>query len=96
MRLGRSSKSSPMPLTDRQIGAANKTLLIKSLRYLDHLLRRKLLWDCHTATSVALRIGVTPRTKADRPVGEWNSFHIVMQGDRLTVIAAFGDLRQRH
>ena len=28
---------------------------------------------------------MTPKMKADRPVGEWNSFHIVMQGDRLTV-----------
>jgi hypothetical protein len=23
--------------------------------------------------------------KADRPVGAWNTFHIVMKGDRLTV-----------
>ena len=23
--------------------------------------------------------------KADRPVGEWNTFHIVMRGDRLTI-----------
>ena len=28
---------------------------------------------------------MTPKMKADRPVGEWNSFHIVMRGDRLTV-----------
>jgi hypothetical protein len=28
---------------------------------------------------------VTPRVKADRPIGQWNTFHIVMQGDRLTV-----------
>jgi hypothetical protein len=28
---------------------------------------------------------VTPRVKADRAVGEWNNFHIIMKGDRLTV-----------
>lgn len=27
----------------------------------------------------------TPRVRADRPVGEWNTFHIVMKGDRLSV-----------
>ncbi|HXG09503.1 MAG TPA: DUF1080 domain-containing protein [Gemmataceae bacterium] len=26
-----------------------------------------------------------PLKKADRPVGEWNTFHIVMKGDRVTV-----------
>ncbi len=33
-----------------------------------------------------IRAGVTPRTQADRPVGEWNRFEITMRGDRLTVI----------
>jgi hypothetical protein len=28
---------------------------------------------------------VTPKVKADKPIGEWNTFHIVMKGDRLTV-----------
>lgn len=28
---------------------------------------------------------VTPSEKADRPVGEWNTFHIVLKGDRLSV-----------
>lgn len=32
-----------------------------------------------------VRKGVTPRQKADRRVGEWNSFLIVMRGERLTV-----------
>jgi hypothetical protein len=41
----------------------------------------------HSAsTSPEVRAGVTPRINADRPVGEWNTFTIVMQGDRLTVI----------
>lgn len=34
----------------------------------------------------AVRAGVTPRVNGDRPVGEWNTFIIVMVGDRLTVI----------
>lgn len=34
----------------------------------------------------AVRAGVTPRLKADRPVGEWNTFEITMKGERLTVV----------
>lgn len=33
----------------------------------------------------AVRKGVTPIKRADRPVGEWNSFTITMRGDRVTV-----------
>lgn len=33
-----------------------------------------------------VRAGVTPRLKADRPVGEWNTFEITLRGDRLTVV----------
>lgn len=33
-----------------------------------------------------VRAGVTPKVKADKPVGEWNTFIITMQGDRLTVV----------
>ncbi|MDX2131423.1 MAG: family 16 glycoside hydrolase [Planctomycetota bacterium] len=33
-----------------------------------------------------VRAGVTPRRKADRPIGEWNRFVITMKGDRLTVV----------
>ncbi len=35
--------------------------------------------------SAEVRAGATPTVKADRPVGEWNTFHIAMKGDRLTV-----------
>jgi hypothetical protein len=34
----------------------------------------------------AVRAGVTPKVRADRPVGEWNTFEITMRGDRLTVV----------
>jgi hypothetical protein len=33
-----------------------------------------------------VRAGVTPKTQADRPVGEWNEFEITLTGDRLTVV----------
>jgi hypothetical protein len=33
-----------------------------------------------------VRAGVTPRTQADKPVGEWNRFEITLRGDRLTVV----------
>jgi hypothetical protein len=32
-----------------------------------------------------VRAGVTPKLKADKPLGEWNRFIITMKGDRLTV-----------
>jgi hypothetical protein len=32
-----------------------------------------------------VRAGVTPRTRADAPVGKWNRFIITMRGNRLTV-----------
>lgn len=34
----------------------------------------------------AVRAGVTPKTNADRHIGEWNTFHITVRGDRLTVV----------
>lgn len=34
----------------------------------------------------AVRAGVTPKTNADRHIGEWNSFEVTMRGDRLTVV----------
>ena len=37
-------------------------------------------------TSPEVRAGVTPKLKADNPIGEWNTFEITMKGDRLTVI----------
>ena len=33
-----------------------------------------------------VRAGVTPKVKADNPVGQWNTFEITMKGDRLTVV----------
>jgi len=35
--------------------------------------------------SLPIRAGVTPRTNADNPIGEWNRFVITVQGDKLTV-----------
>jgi hypothetical protein len=32
-----------------------------------------------------VRAGVTPNVRADRPIGQWNTFRILMKGDRLTV-----------
>jgi hypothetical protein len=37
------------------------------------------------ALPAAVRAGVTPKKKADRPIGEWNRFIITLRGDRLTV-----------
>ena len=34
----------------------------------------------------SVRAGVTPKKKADKPIGEWNSFVITLKGDRLTVV----------
>ena len=33
-----------------------------------------------------VRAGVTPKVRADKPVGEWNTFEITMKGDRLSVL----------
>jgi hypothetical protein len=33
-----------------------------------------------------VRAGATPRTQADKPVGEWNRFIITVRGDRVTVV----------
>jgi hypothetical protein len=33
-----------------------------------------------------VRAGVTPKKNADKPIGQWNRFHITMKGDRLTVV----------
>jgi hypothetical protein len=33
-----------------------------------------------------VRAAVTPRTQADKPVGEWNRFEITVRGDRVTVV----------
>jgi hypothetical protein len=38
-----------------------------------------------TSLPAEIRAGVTPRTKADKPIGQWNRFLITMRADRLTV-----------
>jgi hypothetical protein len=45
------------------------------------------VWGYRTdpALPPEIRAGVTPRVRADRPIGEWNTFHIILVGDRLTV-----------
>ena len=35
--------------------------------------------------SPEVHAGVTPQVRADRPLGQWNRFHIILEGDRLTV-----------
>ena len=39
----------------------------------------------NSAVSLPYRAAVTPRSKADRPVGEWNRFVIQMKGEAVTV-----------
>lgn len=34
----------------------------------------------------SVRAGVTPKVRADQPIGKWNRFEITMRGDRLTVV----------
>lgn len=34
----------------------------------------------------SVRAAVTPKLRADRPIGEWNTFVITMEGERLTVV----------
>jgi hypothetical protein len=45
------------------------------------------VWGYRTdpAMPPEVRAAVTPSEPADRPVGQWNRFHIVMRGDRLSV-----------
>lgn len=38
------------------------------------------------AQPAEVRAGVTPRTQADKPVGEWNKFEITVRGDRVSVV----------
>ena len=37
-------------------------------------------------TPAAIRAGVTPKINADRPVGQWNEFLVVLIGDEVTVL----------
>jgi hypothetical protein len=45
------------------------------------------VWGYRTDPSLPpeIRAAVTPSASADRPIGQWNTFHITLQGDRLTV-----------
>ena len=45
------------------------------------------VWGYRTDPTLSPEVhaGVTPKVKADRPIGQWNTFHIIMKGDRLTV-----------
>ena len=36
--------------------------------------------------SQEIRAALTPKLKADKPIGEWNRFIITMKGDRLSVV----------
>jgi len=46
------------------------------------------VWGYREDTNMvaAIRAGVTPKVKADKPIGQWNRFLITMRGDRLTVV----------
>ena len=45
------------------------------------------VWGYRTdpALSPEVHAGVAPKVRADRTIGQWNTFHIIMKGDRLTV-----------
>jgi hypothetical protein len=58
----------------------------------------------NSRTDPELRAAVTPRTQADKPVGQWNRFEITVRGDNVAVVlndkpvipgAATGDLPRR-
>jgi len=40
----------------------------------------------HNQEDPVVRAGVTPKVNADKPVGEWNTFHITMVRERLSVV----------
>lgn len=45
------------------------------------------VWGYRTDPAFPAKVhaAATPKVRADRPVGEWNTFHIVMNGERLSV-----------
>jgi hypothetical protein len=45
------------------------------------------IWGYRTDKTLSpeLRAAVTPKVKADKPIGQWNRFTITMKGDRVTV-----------
>jgi hypothetical protein len=46
------------------------------------------VWGYRTdpASSSEVRAAATPKTRADKPAGQWNRFVITLKGDRLTVV----------
>jgi hypothetical protein len=46
------------------------------------------LWAVRNNQSVPaeVRAGAVPKRKADKPIGEWNTFEITLKGDRVTVV----------
>jgi hypothetical protein len=46
------------------------------------------LWDYRNDASLPpeVRAGATPRTNADKDIGEWNGFDITLKGERLSVV----------
>ena len=46
------------------------------------------VWGYRTDSNMPaeVRAGVTPKVRADHPIGEWNTFVIRMIGDRLTIL----------
>jgi hypothetical protein len=43
-------------------------------------------WRMAKDSSPETKAAVTPRTQADKPVGEWNTYEITMKGDRVSVV----------
>ena len=45
------------------------------------------VWGYRTDPTLSPEVhaGLTPKVRADRPIGQWNTFDIIMKGDRLTV-----------
>ncbi len=46
------------------------------------------IWGYRTDAKMppAVRAGATPKLKADKPVGQWNTFEIRLRGERVTVL----------
>ena len=46
------------------------------------------VWDYRNDSRMTpeVRAGVTPKVRADKPIGQWNRFIITLKGDRLTVV----------
>lgn len=43
------------------------------------------LWAFHKSRDAAVSKAAIPRVNADNPVGEWNRFHVILQGEELKV-----------